>query len=130
MTNFGEHLTIDAYGCKSFLGDKATIESVIRKIAKHEGMHLLFGPKTVRANPNTLKDGGGWSAFAIIQESHISIHTFEKQGFLSADIYTCRDGMDVVEILDLFKDYFQPEKMENNFIVRGKEFSKYENLQR
>ncbi|MEE2789470.1 MAG: S-adenosylmethionine decarboxylase [Myxococcota bacterium] len=33
----------------------------------------------------------GYSTFAMIAESHLSLHTFPEGGFLTFDIYSCRD---------------------------------------
>jgi S-adenosylmethionine decarboxylase len=56
-------------------------------------MKKLGEPFVIRADGNdTLggKDPGGYSGFLVIQESHISIHTFAKRGFATIDIYSCK----------------------------------------
>ena len=51
----------------------------------------------VQGVPNT-KDTGGVTGMVIIQESHISIHTFSKRQYVSIDVFTCKNGMDVEKI--------------------------------
>ncbi|MCR4264102.1 MAG: S-adenosylmethionine decarboxylase, partial [Candidatus Roizmanbacteria bacterium] len=55
----------------------------------------------------------------IIAESHISIHTFPKRRFVSADVYTCQNGIDKEFVVDYFKKKFQLEDVETHFIKRG-----------
>ena len=70
-------------------------------------MKKMAEPSVYRALANEVKDPGGWTGFVVIQESHISIHTFPKRGFVSADVYTCKNGMDKEYILEFFRDKFK-----------------------
>ena len=118
--HFGEHLTIDGYGGKeALLGDRDLILKVLEELPKKIGMKTLADPCVYRALPNGKKDPGGWTGFVIIQESHISIHTFPARGFISADLYTCKNGLDTEFIIHYFKDAFALQDIENNFIKRG-----------
>lgn len=102
---FGEHLTIDGYnGDKQLLDSKEIVLSILCNLPELLGMNILAKPAVVSAPEMGVKDPGGWSGFVIIAESHIPIHTFPKRGFLSADIYTCKNGMDVQIIIDYFTD--------------------------
>lgn len=124
--NFGEHLTIDGYGGDvSKLDDKELVLSCLRDLPVQLGMHTLSEPQVLFAPSNDDKDPGGWSGFVIIAESHISVHTFPKRGFVSADIYTCKNGMDTALILDFFKNKFDLQEIENNFIKRGTRYPAY-----
>ena len=82
-------------------------------------MQMLTQPLVISAPDNHLKDPGGWSGFVIIAESHISIHTFPKRRFLSADVYTCQNGLDVDFVVDYFKQKFRLGDVEQHFIKRG-----------
>ncbi len=124
MTNktiqFGEHLTIDGYnGDINLLDSKEIVLSVLYDLPKKLKMKILAKPSVVSAPDNGMKDPGGWSGFVIIAESHISIHTFPKRGFVSADIYSCKNGMDTQIIIDYFTDTFKLTDVETNFIKRG-----------
>ena len=85
-------------------------------------MHKLADPVVYLAPANNKKDPGGWSGFVIIAESHISIHTFPGRSFLSADIYTCKNGMDLEFIISYFKNAFDLKEIEQNFIKRGTKY--------
>ncbi len=121
--HFGEHLTIDGYGGKKeLLNDKELILSFLDELLEKLDMHALTEPQITLAPDNGMKDPGGYSAFVIIAESHISIHTFPRREFVSADVYTCRNGLNVVEIEQYFKDKFELQDIETNFIIRGTKY--------
>ncbi len=118
--HFGEHLTIDGYGGnKELLDDKSLILKVLNELPPAIGMKKLAEPSIYRALSNGKKDPGGWTGFAVIQESHISIHTFPGRGFVSADVYTCKNGLDTEFVINYFTDTFKLQDIEQNFIKRG-----------
>lgn len=109
---FGEHLIFDAYGCDpQALNDPRLCAQVLRHICKLCEMRALSEPFVVEASGNEAlggKDPGGYSGFMIIQESHISIHTFVKRGFVTIDVYSCKpfNSDTLVEYLrSVFKSY-------------------------
>ncbi len=118
--NFGEHLTIDGYGgSESKLNNKVLVLQVLTDLPMKLGMHTLCTPQVFWADGNNIKDPGGWSGFVVIQESHISIHTFPNRKFVSADVYTCKSGLDSKAILEYFENTFDIKDIETNFILRG-----------
>ncbi|MDO8569381.1 MAG: adenosylmethionine decarboxylase [bacterium] len=118
--HFGEHLTIDGYGGqKNKLDDEHLVMQCLRELPKKLGMRILEKPHVYFAPGNDSKDPGGWTGFVIIAESHISIHTFPLRGFISIDVYTCKNGMDTDFILKYFKRQFGLKEIEKNFIKRG-----------
>lgn len=125
MEHFGEHVTVDGYGGdEDLLNNRDVVFSVLDKLPGELDMSKLSEPVVYFAPANDLKDPGGWSGFVVIAESHIAIHTFPKRGFVSADVYTCKNGMDTDKILAYFKDAFKLKNIESQFIVRGKEYPK------
>src|SRR3989344_3378728 len=115
--HFGEHLTIDGYGGeKELLDDKKLVLKVLSELPLAIWMNKMAEPSVYQALSNGKKDPGGWTGFVVIQESHISIHTFPARGFLTADVYTCRNGIDVEFVVDYFKKTFQLQDIEQNFI--------------
>lgn len=121
--HFGDHITLDGYGGKSeFLNDKARVLSCLTELCSNLGMHALSEPLIVEAFDNEFKDPGGWSGFVIIAESHIAIHTFPKRRFVSADVYTCKNGLDPDIITNFFKKTFELEEIETHFIERGQKY--------
>lgn len=121
--NFGEHITIDGYGGDyDLLNSKENVESSFNELLELLDMHALTDPIVIEAPDNQIKDPGGWSGFVVIAESHIAIHTFPKRKFVSADVYTCRNGMELEPIKEFFKQKFGLAELETNFIQRGKKY--------
>ncbi len=120
MAHFGEHVTLDGYnGDFDLLNSEEVVTKALKEMPAEMGMTILGGPVVYFAKGNDLKDPGGWSGFVVIEESHISIHTFPARGFISADVYTCKNGMDQEKIVQFFRDRFGIKDEEVNFIKRG-----------
>lgn len=85
------------------------------------GMKKLMPPYVVRAAANRKKDPGGYSGFVMIQESHISVHTFPARRFISVDVYSCRKFR-TAPVISYFRRVFGIGKVETNIVVRGKEY--------
>lgn len=117
---FGEHITIDGYeGDYDLLNNKETVSFLLSDLTEKLGMKMLSKPMVVSAPGNWAKDPGGWSGVVIIAESHISVHTFPKRRFMSADVYSCRNGLDVQKIVAYFTKTFKLSDVETHFIKRG-----------
>ena len=98
---------------------KDLVQKALTELPELLGMHKLTEPVVYFAEDNGIKDPGGWSGYVLIAESHISIHTFGGRGFLSADVYTCKNGMNLQFITDYFKQVFAYSDIETNFVKRG-----------
>lgn len=83
------------------------------------GMLKMDEPKIYHSDGNDTKDPGGWTGVVVIAESHISVHTFAKRGFVSVDVYTCKNGMDNDFIIKFFTEKFKLKDVETHFIKRG-----------
>lgn len=125
-THFGEHITIDGYGGDpKRLDDEETVYSTLVELCNALHMRPLMKPVILSAPDNHIKDPGGWSGFVIIAESHVSIHTFPKRRFVSADVYTCQNGVDVDFVTDYFKKKFKLKDVEKHFIKRGLKYPEH-----
>ncbi len=121
---FGEHLTIDGYGGEYvFLNDREVVEHCLIELPTLLDMHPLIPPMVKWAESNDLKDPGGWSGYVLIAESHISIHTFPRRHFLSADVYTCRNGTDTKKVICYFTEKFGLADTETCFLKRGTKYT-------
>jgi S-adenosylmethionine decarboxylase len=118
--HFGEHLTIDGYGGSyEKLNNKEEVFKVVTELVEKMKMHPLSEPQIFFAAGNDIKDPGGWSAFVVIEESHVSVHTFPARGFVSADVYTCKNGLDQELVKAYFTELFDLKEIEMNFLKRG-----------
>jgi S-adenosylmethionine decarboxylase len=80
----GRHLLVDFHGVAARrLGDCAAIETLLRDAARAAGATPVggefhhFGP------------GLGVTGVLLLQESHISIHTWPEHGFAAVDVFMC-----------------------------------------
>lgn len=124
--HFGEHVTIDGYeGSPERLNDENVVHTALTELCDALRMHPLMEPIVIPAPDNHIKDPGGWSGFVIIAESHISIHTFPRRRFVSADVYTCKNGIDQAFVIDFFKEKFELEDVETHFVKRGLKYPEH-----
>jgi S-adenosylmethionine decarboxylase len=120
MEHFGEHLMIDGYGGSlDALSSGQKVLAYLKTLPEQLGMQVIAEPQIVHFPGNDKKDPGGWTGITLIAESHISIHTFPKRGFLTADVYSCKNGMDTEAITDFLKKTFELKEVEMNFVKRG-----------
>ncbi|WP_431151318.1 S-adenosylmethionine decarboxylase family protein [Acidovorax facilis] len=123
MPHFGEHLTFDGYGGDpELLGSESIVRDAIVTLVEALGMTVLGGPEVYFASPTGMKDSGGWTGFVVLQESHISIHTFSAQGFVSADVYTCKNGIDADLLRHILSSSFGTTTHDVTVLKRGLRF--------
>ena len=116
---FGLHLMLDMYGCDpQLLNDANFLYTVLDDLPEKINMRKLTKPYLVTTPGNGQKDPGGWSGFVIIEESHISVHTFVKRGFITIDVYSCQQ-FDTELALSYFKEKFKSEDVEVYIQKRG-----------
>ena len=122
---FGFHLTLDLYGCDP--AALACMETCYRALAELPGligMKPLSPPFVVRSDGTEAKGGidpGGNTGFIIIEQSHISLHTFVKRGFVSIDVYSCK-AFDREAAVTYFQRAFVSNDTEVHFVERGSRY--------
>lgn len=121
---FGLHQTLDCYKCdEEALDDLETVSRFLNELVFSIGMRKMLEPVVMQAPPVTEKDGGGVSGFVMVNESHISIHTFTNRRFLTMDVYSCKK-FDTEKVKELVTKFFGAGAFEENIINRGKKFKK------
>ena len=122
---FGPHLMLDCYECNERkLRDLKFVLKFLNDLSDLIDMHKISEPHAIDypGNPKSF-DRGGISAVVIIAESHISIHTFPSQRYMSVDIFSCKD-FDVGKANDFIIKSFEAKKVEKKLLNRGSEFPK------
>ncbi|MFT7507388.1 MAG: S-adenosylmethionine decarboxylase [Acidimicrobiales bacterium] len=120
---FGVHFMVDGYDApESFLSNSEALTKALYDIPVKMGMHTISKPMVVEVGPNNKKDPGGLSGVVLIAESHFSFHTFPKRGFVTIDVYTCKDELDIDKLLMELKDVFGFAKEETHCIKRGRNY--------
>ena len=81
----GTHCILELCGCSAQrLNDDAFIKDALAEASK-QGMSTLLKIASHKFDPQ------GVTAFAILAESHISIHTWPENGYAAVDVFTCGD---------------------------------------
>ncbi|NTV46679.1 MAG: S-adenosylmethionine decarboxylase proenzyme, partial [Chlorobiales bacterium] len=84
----GKHILIEFYGCSpEALNDVAHIEQAMIRAAQ-EARATIINKNFHRFLPH------GVSGVVIIQESHLTIHTWPEHAYASVDIFTCGESVD------------------------------------
>jgi S-adenosylmethionine decarboxylase len=118
---FGLHLTLDGYGCSY---ERLTNLDAIYKFLDTcpDVIHMTkIMPPYVFKYHGKVPEDWGVSGFVLIAESHISIHTFPERGYLSVDIFSCKD-FDYQKAVAYVSDFFGIARHEINVLDRGLEF--------
>ena len=109
----GVHVIIEMYDCDpNTLKNKDQVEKAFLDIAKKSNAHAI-GSFFHQFNPH------GVSGVVIIEESHLSIHTWPEHGYAAVDYFYCSDDVDIDTALKLFEKYFKPAHMSVVEMKRG-----------
>ena len=109
----GRHLTIDMYGCMfETLDNVDFIKESMLKAIKEANMTLIsfsfhkFEPQ-------------GLTVWALLDEGHMSIHTYPKMNYTAIDIFTCGEQSLPEQTVKVLKHCLRPEKIKTTNIKRG-----------
>lgn len=61
----------------------------------------------------------GVTGFILLEESHVSIHTWPEKQFAAIDVFSCRDYLNIDEIKNLLEKEFDSKNIEIKSIKRG-----------
>ena len=118
---FGLHLTLDGYGCgHEQLANLEAIYEFLEHCPDLIQMTKIMPPYVFKYHGKVPEDWGV-SGFVLIAESHISIHTFPERGYLSLDIFSCKD-FDYQRAVAYATELFGITHHEVNLLDRGLEF--------
>ena len=107
----GAHLLIELW-TEHFLTDSNRIRNIIIKAIKACGATML-GIDLHVFNPN-----GGISGVAILQESHLSIHTWPEYDYAALDLFVC-GTINPHLAIPVIEEGFKPYKIDVQEIRRG-----------
>ncbi len=112
MDNLGRQLIIEAWGCNAAINEPDAVRRVIIQAVDAIGATLLelsvrkFHPR-------------GVTGFAVLAESHLSVHSWPEHSYLTADVFTCGHTTKLNAAIAVFKQSFEPEHMEAFELLRG-----------
>jgi S-adenosylmethionine decarboxylase len=121
---FGPHLTMEAYGCDFDASTNLTLMSdLLDKLPAKMEMTKIMPPYVFKYQ-GAVEEEWGLSGVVLIAESHIALHTFpDKDGFLTVDIFSCKD-FDINVAIDEIVKIYKPKKWDQQLILRGREYPK------
>ena len=110
----GRHLLLDLHGCPApLLDDIHALERHLAQAARSAGATVI-NTTFHRFSPF------GVSGVVVIQESHLSIHTWPESGFAAIDIFTCGAGADPARAADHLQRALQATHCDIRNISRGR----------
>jgi S-adenosylmethionine decarboxylase len=114
---------MDGYGgSQEQLANLDTIYEFLERCPDLIHMTKIMPPYVFKYHGKVPEDWGV-SGFVLIAESHISIHTFPDRGYLSLDIFSCKD-FDYQQAITYVTEIFGITRHEHNLLDRGLEFPK------
>lgn len=109
----GRHIIADLYGVKKELISfedkvKEILEEVVKeaKLNKVGSIYKQFQPY-------------GVTGVILIEESHVSIHTWPEFELVNLDIFTCGDVSKVDKAFELCLEKFKPTSYKHEILDRG-----------
>jgi len=119
---FGYELLLDCYQCtKGVCDDLAHCYEFLDKLVAFIGMNKQEEPNVFRTDGKRFPGKDGLSGWVPLAQSSIVIHTLSEHDFISIDLYSCME-FDVEKVKEFTKKYFDPKKMDEQFLERGKDY--------
>ena len=110
--SLGIHWMARATGCvREHLDDPGLIADLLERLTTRLKLHMI-GEPVVHRQP------GGLVGMALLQESHVTIHTLPDQGTVFADLFSC-SHFDPDIATALLCRMFSPSSVHQQLIERG-----------
>jgi S-adenosylmethionine decarboxylase proenzyme len=104
-------LLVDIYGCEANLDDVKFLRAVLNKAAAE------MGSTVVRTTSHKFSPAGA-TVFAILAETHISIHTWPEYRYAALDIFICKEDIDPETGWKAVRNALKPTSFEVHHITR------------
>lgn len=112
MNYLGKHLLLEFYDCPAaLLSDPELIAQVLEAAA------IAMKATVVSSNFHHFSPLGV-SGVVIIQESHLTIHTWPEYGYAAVDVFTCGE-IEMEKGVVFLREKLGAERMEKKMIQRG-----------
>ena len=124
MEYFGPHLLIDAFECDpDSIMDTELISKFMEDTVNQAGMKIIHGPNVFYYSHEEIPKDSGVTGVLVLAESHLSIHTFIRNNFITLDLYSCKDFPSDVITSNIIK-IFKPKSFKYSIINRGVGFTR------
>ncbi|OYT14528.1 MAG: S-adenosylmethionine decarboxylase proenzyme [Bacteroidetes bacterium 4572_77] len=113
IEQLGRHILVEFYNCdKEILNSNELIEKYMNEAA------IKANATIVNSVFHTFNPWGV-SGAVIIQESHLTIHTWPEYGYAAVDLFTCGDSVNPWDAFEYLHKKLKAEKNETTEVSRG-----------
>lgn len=113
IEQLGRHILVEYYNCdKEILKNHEIIENHMKQAAI-EANATIVTSCFHKFNP------WGVSGAVIIQESHLTIHTWPEYGYASVDLFTCGDSVNPWHAFKYLEIALKADRSESTEVARG-----------
>ena len=113
-----QHVMLDLYGCSfDLLENEDFLRQVLDQFPTRMGMQKV-GPVELRYIETNNPSDDGYSGFAIIATSHVSLHAWAPYGMVNIDIFSC-EAFEVAEVVAFACRMFQTKDIEVHAVERA-----------
>lgn len=110
----GHHILLELYDCNdALLNDVQQIKTIMSQAA-HKAKATIVTEHFHHFSPY------GVSGVVIIQESHLTIHTWPEYGYAAIDVFTCNNKLDLQEAVQYITEQFNSGNATQHYVHRGK----------
>ncbi len=109
----GRHIIAEFYGVdKELIAYEDKVKSILEPLCDKVDFEKV-GSIYKQFNP------WGVTGVILIEESHLSIHTWPEYGLVNLDIFTCGDLNEAHKAFELLVKAFEPEYYKQHVLDRG-----------
>lgn len=113
LEQLGRHILVEYYNCdKEILNNTELIEKYMNEAA-------IKSKATIVQSCFHTFNPWGVSGAVIIQESHLTIHTWPEYGYAAVDLFTCGDKVNPWIGFEYLEEVLKSERSESMEVSRG-----------
>ena len=107
------HIIADFFDCPAATLEACTAgETILAEAVERSGLHAVL----IRSHQF---EPAGYTAAALLTESHITLHTWPELGAVLTDIFTCGDPAAAERAFAVLQELFQPGRTDKRVMHRG-----------
>ena len=107
----GRHVIAEFWNCENAQSEQGLAEAIADAVRGARATLLDLNVR--RFYPQ------GYSAIALLAESHLSLHAWPELGYVALDVFTCGEA-DPQKIVQALEEHFKPRDTEYIKIPRGR----------
>ncbi len=113
IEQLGRHIIAEFYNCdRDIVNNHALVEQYMNEAAEAANA-------TIVTSDFHMFNPWGVSGAVIIQESHLTIHTWPEYGYAAVDLFTCGDSVNPWVAFEYLAEKFDAQKTESTEVPRG-----------